>query len=92
MKTIFLRVVADLILFFGIFLLPWWLWLLLCVVSVGYVDRQYEIIALGALGDSAYGGVASGGHTHMFLLGFCFVIVTLSIIIKPHLSIYSHLR
>ena len=89
MKHTIIRIVVGLVLLAAIFIVPWWLWIALCIVSVAFVHQQYEIIVLGFLADAASGS-GGGSGTQFFFFGSALVLVALSIILKPRLSFFAH--
>lgn len=89
MKHTIIRIVVGLVLLAAIFIVPWWLWIALCIVSVAFVHQQYEIIILGFLADAASGSGVGASDTHFFFFGSALVLVALSIILKPRLSFFA---
>lgn len=90
MKNIFPRIIFDAILFIGVFVLPWWLWLVLVVISVFLINFQYEVIFFGFLADSVFGGGVIGSGFHFMFLGSTIFILLVSIFLKPRLKFYEN--
>lgn len=89
MKHTLIRIVVDLVLLAAIFIVPWWLWIMLCIVSAAFIDQHYEIVVIGFLADAASGSGGASG-TQFFFFGSALVLVALSIILKPRLSFFAH--
>lgn len=87
MKQFLIRCVADVVLVIGVLVLPWWLWVFLAIASVALINRHYELVLCGLLGDAAYSGYID--KPHFFLSILCVVLVGLSIVLKPRLKFYT---
>ncbi len=89
MKKTLLRIGADILLVAGLFLFPWWVWLVLAFASVATIDRHYELVVLGVLADAAYRGGSSLMGGHFFFLAATTFFVVISVILKPRLKFYT---
>lgn len=89
MKHTIIRIVVDLLLLSAIFIVPWWLWCVFCLVAVAFIDHHYEIIVIGFLADAALGSGMGGASTNFFFFATTLVLVALSIVLKPRLAFFS---
>jgi len=90
MNHIFPRIIFDIILFIGVFILPWWLWFILVVASIFLINFQYEVILFGFVADSVFGGGIVGKNFHFMFLGFVMFVLLLSLFLKPRLKFYEN--
>lgn len=99
MKHFFIRILSSLILLIALFLVPWWLWLILCAISAFVFPYQYELLVLGFIADSAYGipgsaqtsGIFSMLTSQFLFLSIITVLLIVAIILKPQIKFYTKL-
>ncbi len=75
-----MRIIADIIIFFCVFLTPWYMPLIFSLFLLVYFDF-IEIIFVGAMIDALYGGKLFVLLSAVAFIGFIFL--------KPRLAFYS---
>ncbi len=84
-KLTVLRIGADIIILFLIFLVPWWFSYILLLGALFFFDSYFEILYFGFLLDALY--AQSEGISKYLFLTIGFVLFSLQIFVKKKLRI-----
>lgn len=68
------RVIFGIFLIISAFIFPWWVSAILAVIGLFYFENLYEVIFVGIIIDSLYGGIIE-------FFGFDFIFTAMSIIL-----------
>jgi hypothetical protein len=86
MNPIFWRVIADVLIFLVVMMLPWWLILIFCLIALFCFDFYLEIVLVGFIIDCLY---SPGGFLGRFIFTLSFgVLLFLSLYLKKYLKFY----
>ena len=85
-----LRLSADAALLISVFIMPWWIFVLFCVVFVFYFKNYYEVLVAALIFDSLYGASLPQilNFNFMFSL-FAIFLIILSLYLKSRIRMYN---
>lgn len=72
------RVIWGVLMIVSVFILPWWIVFLLCLASLFYFERFYEVIIIALIADVIYGSYLYFGYPYLITLTSVLIFYTIS--------------